>query len=315
MKSPDFCFDCLSYFKRRAPSVLEGPSSNSLIRLDNFQRGRELIFVSISVDGNKGKAVFFQKTGICQQILARGLLAAHRKIWVFAFVYICVEQLGMPASPRSSSPQPPGEGTRDGLSPTRESLLSRLKDWEDRESWQDFFDTYWKWIYSMARKASLSDAEAQDIVQETVVSVARKIEGFKYDPAVCSFKTWMLQLTRWRIINQLKKRQREEDQREHFPEHGDATPTVEQIPDPAGFDLESIWDEEWEKNLLAAALERVKRLVDPEQFQIFDLYCLEQWAPHKVASTLGVVMGRVYLAKHRIGRLLKKEIKKLECGR
>ncbi|PYJ80685.1 MAG: hypothetical protein DME22_23565 [Verrucomicrobia bacterium] len=76
---------------------------------------------------------------------------------------------------------------REDLIPTRESLLSRLKDWEDRESWQDFFDTYWRLIYGIARKAGLSDAEAQDIVQETVISVARKIEGFKYDPAICSF--------------------------------------------------------------------------------------------------------------------------------
>src|SRR5207302_5568760 len=195
-----------------------------------------------------------------------------------------------------------------------ERLLSRLKDWKDRESWQDFFDTYWKLIYGMARKAGLSDAEAQDIVQETVISVARKIEGFKYDPAICSFKSWMLQLTRWRIINQLKNRQREEVQREHFAERRDATPTVEQIPDPSGFDLESIWDEEWGKNLLAAALERVKRQADPEQFQIFDLYCLEQWPAQKVARTLRVGVGRVYLAKHRIGRLLKKEVAKLERG-
>ncbi|PYJ80684.1 MAG: hypothetical protein DME22_23560 [Verrucomicrobia bacterium] len=88
----------------------------------------------------------------------------------------------------------------------------------------------------------------------------------------------------------------------------------EQIPDPAGFDLEAIWDEEWEKNLLTAALERIKRLVDPEQFQIFDLYCLEQWPAQKVARTLGVGVGRVYLAKHRVGRLLKKEAAKLERG-
>ncbi len=97
----------------------------------------------------------------------------------------------------------------DELIPTRESLLSRIKNWEDRESWQDFFETYWRLIYNTARKAGLSDAEAQDIVQETVLSVARKIEGFKYDPGVCSFKSWMLQLTRWRIINQLKRRSAE----------------------------------------------------------------------------------------------------------
>src|SRR6266581_3661770 len=101
---------------------------------------------------------------------------------------------------------------REKTSSRRGRVLSRLKDWRDGESWQDFFDTYWRLIYGVARKAGLSDAEAQDIVQETVFSVARKIEGFRYDPKVCSFKTWMLNLTRWRIINQLKRREREANQ-------------------------------------------------------------------------------------------------------
>src|SRR5262252_3704320 len=96
-----------------------------------------------------------------------------------------VEESGMAASVHPDLPLPSalGKGGPTDLIPTRESLLSRLKNWEDRESWQDFFDIYWKLIYSMARKAELTDAEAQDIVQETVISVARKIEGFKYDPA------------------------------------------------------------------------------------------------------------------------------------
>src|SRR5215468_7208088 len=103
---------------------------------------------------------------------------------------------------------------QDELLPTRASLLNRLKDWQDEVSWKAFFDTYWRLIYGVARKAGLSDAEAHDVVQETVISVARKIEGFVYDPAVCSFKTWMLQLTRWRIINQLNKRRREAGEHE-----------------------------------------------------------------------------------------------------
>jgi RNA polymerase sigma-70 factor (ECF subfamily) len=63
---------------------------------------------------------------------------------------------------------------------------------------------------------------------------------------------------------------------------------------------------------MGAALERVKRRVDAGQFQIFDLYCLEGWPVWKVAQTLGVNVGRVYLAKHRIGRLLRKEVQMLE---
>lgn len=209
----------------------------------------------------------------------------------------------------------------EDLIPTRASLLSRIKDWEDRDSWQDFFNTYWKLIYGTARKAGLTDAEAQDIVQETVLSVARNIEGFKYDPAVCSFKTWLLQLTRWRIFNQLKRRQRDRG----GPASGQAasgasgpreaterTDTLERVPDPAGIDLESLWDAEWEKHLLSTALERVKRKVSPEQLQIFDLYCLERWPAQKVARTLEVSLGVVYLAKHRVGRLLKKEVQALK---
>ena len=72
----------------------------------------------------------------------------------------------------------------DEFLPTRRSLLSRLKDWDDQESWKDFFDTYWKLIYGVAIKSGLNDAEAQDVVQEAVISVAKKMHEFKYDPAV-----------------------------------------------------------------------------------------------------------------------------------
>lgn len=206
----------------------------------------------------------------------------------------------------------------DELIPTRASLLSRIKNWEDRESWQDFFDTYWRLIYGTARKAGLSDAEAQDIVQETVLSVARKIDGFKYDPAVCSFKSWMLQLTRWRILNQLKRRRAEAARLVPVgaptAAPTDETGAIERIPDPSGNDFEAIWEVEWERNLRSAALERVKRRVDAGQFQIFDLYCLEGWPVWKVAQTLGVNVGRVYLAKHRVGRLLRKEMAELKHG-
>jgi RNA polymerase sigma factor (sigma-70 family) len=217
----------------------------------------------------------------------------------------------MTAPSGSSSDQPDLSEAGDCI-PTRESLLSRLKDWDDQVSWKDFFDTYWRLIYNLARKAGLSDAEAQDIVQETVLSVARKIEGFRYDPAVCTFKSWMLQITRWRIANQKKKRQREERRLTNAVDSEEETAAIERIADPAGFDLESVWEEEWQKNLLTAALERVKRRVDPEQFQIFDLHCLQQWPVGKVTATLGVSAARVYLAKHRVGGVLKKELSRLE---
>src|SRR5438034_10943684 len=97
---------------------------------------------------------------------------------------------------------------KDELIPTRASLLHRLKDWQDQSSWKEFFDTYWRLIYGVARKGGLTDAEAQDAVQETMVLVAKQMPNFKYDPAIGSFKGWLLKTARWCIVAQFRKRDR-----------------------------------------------------------------------------------------------------------
>ncbi len=201
----------------------------------------------------------------------------------------------------------------DELIPTRQSLLSRLKDWDDQDSWKEFFDTYWKLVYGVAIKSGLSDAEAQDVVQETVLSVAKKMHQFKYDPATGSFKNWLLLITRRRIADHLRRIYREPAKHEHDPKADETsrTSTIERIPGEAA--IEVIWDEEWHKNLLDAAIKRVRHQVDPKQFQIFDSYVLKQWPVKDVKQTLGVSATQVYLAKHRISSLIKKEIQKLEA--
>ena len=57
---------------------------------------------------------------------------------------------------------------------TRRSLLSRLKESNAEESWREFLDTYWRLIYTTALGAGLTDAEAQEVVQETVLTVGQK---------------------------------------------------------------------------------------------------------------------------------------------
>src|SRR5690606_23355846 len=95
---------------------------------------------------------------------------------------------------------------RDEFLRTRESLLVRLKSWDDQESWADFFQTYWRLIYSAALKAGLNDAQAQDVVQDTIIVVAKKMKDFTYDRAMDSFKGWLLYLTRKRIALEYRRK-------------------------------------------------------------------------------------------------------------
>jgi RNA polymerase sigma factor (sigma-70 family) len=204
--------------------------------------------------------------------------------------------------------------------PTRGSLLRRLKNWDDQESWKEFVGMYSRLIHRIAVKAGLTDAEAQDVTQETLIIVAKKIPGFQYDPAIGSFKSWLLLITRRRIEKQLKKRLLVKvgqtscaaETPDRVSDDTKRTATVERVPDPNGFDLTAAWDTEWEKSLWDAAVARVKTQVKPKQFQVFDLYVLKEWPVKEVARALGVSVAHVYVNKHRIATMLKKALKALE---
>jgi len=193
--------------------------------------------------------------------------------------------------------------------PTRRSLLSRLRSLDDQDSWHEFFERYWKLIYGLASRAGLSDAQSQDVVQDTIISVSRQMPQFRYDPVKGSFKSWLFLITRRRIADHLRKEYR--GIKTEHPDDSGHTAALERVPDPAGSALDEIWDEEWNKHILEGALQRLKAQVDPKHFQIFDCYVRKEWPVKDVAETLGVSPGQVYLIKHRLSALLAKE---LEAG-
>jgi RNA polymerase sigma factor (sigma-70 family) len=196
--------------------------------------------------------------------------------------------------------------------PTRASLISRLKNWDDQESWKDFFDTYWKMIYSVARRAGLSDAEAQDIVQETVVSVAKTMPKFKYDPSIGSFKGWLANVTRRRIMDRLRKRQFQMGGERFQREERLRTSLAEEQVDPRSADLDNVWESEWAIHAMETAMEKAKGQVSSIQYQIFLFHVVKNMPARQVAKQLDVKLPKVYFATYKVGRLIKKEIKKLE---
>jgi RNA polymerase sigma factor (sigma-70 family) len=205
--------------------------------------------------------------------------------------------------------------TEYNLIPTRYSLLSRLQNWDDQASWKEFFDTYWRLIYFIALQSGLTEAEAQDVVQETVISIAKDIHKFKRDRALGSFKGWLRNLTRWRIADQLRRRIHSRQENLVTEVEGDTSLEFTQVPDPASGTLDEIWEKEWRANLFEAAVDRVKRRVKEEHFQIFDLHVIRRWPPRRVAATLNIGVGQVYVARFRILALIKKEVRKLEQER
>src|SRR5690242_4173987 len=108
---------------------------------------------------------------------------------------------------------------------TRESLLRRVRDWNDDASWQEFFQLYWRMIYALAVQAGLNETEAEDVVQATMVAVADNIRRFRYDAEVGSFKSWLCHQAQWKIRDHLRRRRREEEHRARRSPPGTSTRT------------------------------------------------------------------------------------------
>jgi len=198
---------------------------------------------------------------------------------------------------------------------TRRSLLSRLRDFEDRESWQTFFNLYWRLLYNVARRAGLDDVDAQDVVQDAVMAVAREIPQFRYDPERGSFKQWLFRILRRRVSDHFRKLYRQPAPAGISPEMLEGTGEADAIVMRDGVSLSDAWDQEWQRSVLDAAIAQVRAQANPKHFQVFDYCVLKEWPVAKVASTLGMSAARVYLARHRVSHAVKSAARRINDQR
>lgn len=199
------------------------------------------------------------------------------------------------------------------LLPTRQSLLSRLRDWDDQESWRDFFKLYGKLLHRMARERGLNEQECQEVVQETVIAVAKNMPGFRYQPERCSFKSFLRHLLEKKVADTYRRRARASKDIALEIDDSSRLEVLDQLTTPKEEAPDAIWEKHWQQHLFDAALERVKAKSNAKHFQIFHRLVVHGHKAGEVARTLEVNIAQVYLAKHRVAALMKKEMASLRA--
>jgi RNA polymerase sigma-70 factor (ECF subfamily) len=192
---------------------------------------------------------------------------------------------------------------------TRSSLLFRLKDWEDKTSWEEFYSLYRKLVYGYARRYGLSHEESEEVTQDVFIRVGKTIQDFESNPQKGSFRGWLMNLTRWRVMDKFRSRP-QVGNGPRAPAADDRTSTVERIPDPK--QEGEFWESEWQNTLLAAGMERLARRSQAKHFQVFDLHVRQHWSVIRVSRELGINAASIYLIIHRMTKQLKQEVEKLK---
>ena len=203
----------------------------------------------------------------------------------------------------------PNEETVSSLR-TRPSLLARVQQWDDRASWNEFHRLYRKLVYGLARRSGLSHADAEEVTQDVFKRVAETIHEFESDPARGKFRGWLMNLTRWRIVDKFRGKAPGENQSATPRDTtSTGTATINRIPDTAN--QEGEWELEWQRHLLDAGCERLARRVKARHYQAFDLHVRQRRPVLQVASELGMNPATLYIISHRLTKELKAEVAKL----
>lgn len=191
---------------------------------------------------------------------------------------------------------------------TRITLLQRLhQNPADQLSWAEFVRVYAPAIRGWLAHWGLQEADAQDVAQNVLLRLTAKLPQFKYDPSK-SFRGWLKTLTHhaWHdFVTEGGYRTRAS---------GDTSILDRLNSVAARVDLEARVEATFDKELLEMALDRARARVRADTWSAFKLAALEGAAPQEVAERLGMRVSQVYLAKHRVQKIVQEEIRALEDG-
>jgi RNA polymerase sigma-70 factor (ECF subfamily) len=190
---------------------------------------------------------------------------------------------------------------------TRASLLVRIRDGRDQEAWQQLVRLYAPVIYGFARKRGLQDADAADLMQDVLRSVVGAAGRLDYDPARGSFRGWLYTVCRNKIFKFL-------DSNRQKPVRGTGDTGAHERLDAVAdreWELAESWDEEYQRNVAALAMQRVQLEVQGATWQAFWQTAVQGRSARETGATLGMSAGAVYVARSRVLARIKEEVQRL----
>ena len=187
---------------------------------------------------------------------------------------------------------------------TQHSLILQIQDPNNREAWDAFTQIYRPVVYRLARGRGLQHADAEDLTQQVLMSVARAIPDWQRQPNA-RFRHWLSRIARNAILNALTRN------RQQVGVGGsDFLKSIKNVPEDSN-DLESQLDYEYQRQLYRRAAEVVRDSVNENTWLAFLHTVVEGESTAAVAARLGKTIGNVHAARSRLMRRLQTVVREL----
>ena len=184
---------------------------------------------------------------------------------------------------------------------TRASLILRLADPADDAAWSEFVEIYQPMLFHLSTRWGLQDADAGEVVQETLIAVAHAVSDFTPRRSG-SFRGWLSRIARNKLADHLKRKSRQSQGSGDTDIHR----WLEQQPSSGSG--ETRWEWEQRRQVFAWASRRVRSQVNETTWQAFYRTSVLDDSISAVAEQLQIREGRVYVARSRVLARLRKAV-------
>ncbi len=182
------------------------------------------------------------------------------------------------------------------------TLLETLRQTpKDAKAWEQFVWRYRPMIYGWCREWGLQGADAEDVAQDVLARLTEKLSGFRYDPSRC-FRAWLKTVTQHAWSDSISSQFRGSDSR--------MIGRLESLEAQA--DLKRRFEETFDRELMEIAVRRVQGRVASPTWEAFRLTALEGLSGAEASQRLSASVASIFVSKHRVQKLLKEEIRRLE---
>ncbi len=181
------------------------------------------------------------------------------------------------------------------MSETSASLLDRLRLDPDQASWQRLVDLYTPLIQAWLRRHAAPEQDTNDLVQEVLAVVVRRLPEFQREPRTGAFRSWLRTIT----VNCLRDYWRSGRSRPLATGDSNFLEVLNQLEDPQS-DLARQWDAEHDRYVTARLMKHIEPQFEPRTWQAFQRVALDRASPDEVAAELGISVNAVFIAKSRV---------------
>ncbi|MEM7313299.1 MAG: sigma-70 family RNA polymerase sigma factor [Planctomycetota bacterium] len=186
---------------------------------------------------------------------------------------------------------------------TRNSLILRLRNREDVDSWREFVAIYQPVVFRVAKSRGLQDADAQELVQRVLMAVARAVDRFQPDTQRARFRTWLYRITHNEFCKELASAKKHKAS-------GDSA--VRELLENLPQESDDEFSIEYRRSVFRWAADRVRPKVKPSTWLAFWRTSVLGQSSESVADDLGLSTGAVYVARSRVMARLQREATKFE---